>query len=143
MPAVYAGDTEERNWTEDEKPDSWREGGDLFGQAGRIASGSTRGSFPPVSRRGELVLPASDDDACEAVAKDVDGRATHVHELINPKEKKKRLRRQMKGSGCSQDDHQRCTGYAGRAFAADEKSKQHNRLLADGEMNVRSLHNEQ
>src|SRR6516162_1340159 len=96
-----------------------------------------------VNRRGELVLPASDDHAGEAVAEDIDGRAAHVHELINPKEKKKRLRRQMKGSGCSQDDHQGCTRYAGRAFAANQKSKQHNRLLADGEMNVRSLRNKQ
>ena len=46
-----------------------------------------------VNRRAELVFPASDDDRRQAVAKDVDGRAPHVHKLINPKEKKKRLRR--------------------------------------------------
>jgi len=58
-----------------------------------IAADSGLGVRSRVNRRAELVFPASDDDRRQAVAKDVDRRAPHVHKLINPKEKKKRLRR--------------------------------------------------
>lgn len=50
------------------------------------------------------MFPPRDDYAGHAIPQDRDGGAPHIHELINRKQKKKRLHRQMKGSGRSEDN---------------------------------------
>src|SRR5579864_1042554 len=55
-------------------------------------------------RRGKFMFPPRDDYAGHAIPQDRDGGAPHIHELINRKQKKKRLHRQMKGSGRSEDN---------------------------------------
>src|SRR5215471_10123153 len=95
-----------------------------------------------VRRGGEFVFPAGDDHAREAVAKDIDRGAAHVHELIDPEKKKQRLGGKMKRTGRGKNDDERRARHAGSAFAADEKREKHHGLLTDREMNPRGLRNE-
>src|SRR5690242_3065650 len=58
------------------------------------------------------------------------GRCGHVHELIDGEEEEQRLSGEMEGRGGGEDDDERCAGYAGGAFAADEQGEKHHGLLS-------------
>src|ERR1700674_3729867 len=90
----------------------------------------------------EFVFPAGDHDAGEAVAKDVDGGWTHVHELIDGEEEEERLGREVEGRGGGEDDDEGGASYSGGAFAADEQGEKHDGLLRDGEMDAGGLGDE-
>src|SRR5207248_10470228 len=50
-------------------------------------------------RSGKFVFPARDHHTSDAIAKNRHGGASHVHELINREQQKKRFHGQMKRSG--------------------------------------------
>src|SRR5713226_4627810 len=88
---------------------------------------------------GKFAFPVGNHDASDAIAENGDGGSPHVHELIDREKKKQRFHGQVKRSCRAENNQQRSARDAGGSFAADQKRKNHQNLLADAGVESRGL----
>ena len=95
-------------------------------------------------RRAEDALPPRDHDRRDAVAHHVDGRARHVHQLVDREDHRDaRLARQAEGRAAGRDDDERGARHAGDALGRHQEGQHHEDLGRERQLDVRRLRDRQ
>src|SRR4029450_6167499 len=108
-------------------------------------SGGLRG----IAGRGRLHLrvvegacPTSNDGRGDAVAHDVHGRPTHVHDLVDAEENRGPLEREAELREGGGEHDQRRARHTRPAFAGERQREHHDELLAEGHRDAGQLRHE-